>query len=598
MKDFVFHSENGTRWVIHHDYADRIIKFLRNELPDLINSTEANLTNPRLWQIKSNPLRRVYRLPMDVLDTWNRDNRESGEGNGHKQAALYLKHYRAGCLTDLIKYTLLGSKAKKEWLIGRKILKLGISSGEPIAYGEKRDNGFINDSFLLIKEVPGSKTLEEILSNGVFRKSMGFKEKKLLLERLSLFMLKLHSKAIFHKDIHSGNILLISRNNASNNDPTSLAIYDELGLIDLHSVRLKGLLSNRLRYKNLAFLLYSLTAYSSRTDIFQVLKGYIKGCCLKNKDKDIMVKINRLINRLKERHMLSRTKRCLKNSSSFIVRLWGNYKIYLNHAYNNIDMIKDALMLHDTSNSLNPGYVIKNTPKIYITSFPIALNPYKRGLDDCPERICIKEYKNPGIIRQLREAIFPSRARKAWFAANGFVVRKQPTAHPIAMLEKRKCGLLKKSLLITKFVQDAVPVYLYVSESLMGEINSDKRYGFIKKMEFIRSFARSFKCLHKSNIYHPDLKGGNILVKEEGRYNWKFYYLDIDRVSFNQEITERKAVKNLAQLNASLPNIFSLSDRMRFFKIYSGKKRLTKTDKLLLKKIIIKSLKRRHLWKP
>lgn len=599
MKDFVFHSEKATQWVIRHDYAERIIRFLRNELPGLTSSTDANLTNHSAWQIKSNPLRTVYRLPMDAFDLENRENRESGESKGREQAALYLKHYRTKSLTDLIKYTLLGSKAKREWMIGRKLLKLGVSSGEPVAYGEKRDKGFIKDSFLLIKEVSGSKTLEEVLSNGISRKSMGFKEKRLLLERLSLFMLKLHSKAIFHKDIHFGNILLISRNNTSNNDSTSLFndVYDELGIIDLHSVRLKGHLSNRLRYKNLAFLLYSMTTFCSRTDILQILKGYIRGLSSRNKDKDVAIKINRLINRLKARHMLSRTKRCLKNSSSFIVRLRDNYKIYLRQAYN-IERIKDAITLHNTGRGLNPGYVIKNTPKIYITSFPVTLNLNETGLDDRPEKICVKEYKNPGIIRQVREAIFPSRAKKAWFAANGFIVRKQPTPLPIAMLEKRRFGLLKNSLLITKFVQDAVPVYLYVSEGIRSEINSGQKAGFIKKTAFIEAFARSFKDLHKSNIYHPDLKGGNILVKEEGKHNWKFYYLDLDRVSFNQPITERKAVKNLAQLNASIPNIFSFSDRMRFFKIYSGKKRLTKTDKPLLKKIIIKSLKRKHLWNP
>jgi len=57
-------------------------------------------------------------------------------------------------------------------------------------------------------------------------------------------------------------------------------------------------------------------------------------------------------------------------------------------------------------------------------------------------------------------------------------------------------------------------------------------------------------------------------------------------------------MKNLIQINTSIPNEITLTDRMRFFHHYSGKRQLEKMDKKLLGKIVRLSWKRNPHWHP
>ena len=44
-----------------------------------------------------------------------------------------------------------------------------------------------------------------------------------------------------------------------------------------------------------------------------------------------------------------------------------------------------------------------------------------------------------------------------------------------------------------------------------------------------------------------------------------YFYLDLDRVCFDKIITHKKRIKNLSQLNASLPYYITYTDRLGFY---------------------------------
>ena len=71
-----------------------------------------------------------------------------------------------------------------------------------------------------------------------------------------------------------------------------------------------------------------------------------------------------------------------------------------------------------------------------------------------------------------------------------------------------------------------------------------------------------------------------------------FFYLGLDRVYFNKNITRRRKIKNLSQLNASVHNYFTRTDRLRFYKVYAGVQTLGNKDKQIVKAIIALSKKR------
>lgn len=154
--------------------------------------------------------------------------------------------------------------------------------------------------------------------------------------------------------------------------------------------------------------------------------------------------------------------------------------------------------------------------------------------------------------------------------------------------------------MVSAFIEPAMLVYLYVARCLCTShgIAGRRNETIIRKRRFIDAFSTSLRRVHKEGIYHGDLKGGNVLVEETGDDGWVFYYLDLDRVVFKRSVSMRSVIKNLVQLNASLPNEFSFSDRMRFYKGYAGKKRLDRSDRVLIREVIIKSIGKGHFWNP
>ena len=118
-----------------------------------------------------------------------------------------------------------------------------------------------------------------------------------------------------------------------------------------------------------------------------------------------------------------------------------------------------------------------------------------------------------------------------------------------------------------------------------------------KKKRFISSLAMSFRRLHDSGVYHGDLKANNIMIRES-QGTLDFFYLDLDRVSFHEKITKKRLIKNLSQLNASLPGCITYTDRLRFYQTYTGMKNMTGENKRILKTIVEFSIRRKHVWNP
>ncbi len=603
MKDFVVFYKDGIRWIINRNDSEKIILELKTHaiLKKIgsYNLQTGEGSSTKGQTVKSNTVRSVEKILI----------------NGDKE--LFFKHYKPKGWTDYLKFSIFGSKARREWQNGNTILRRGIHAGEPVAYGEKRLGAIVSDNFLMVKSVEGSVSLKDALINNYTGDNRCFRNRRLLLKRLSLFIVKLHSNGIQHKDLHTGNILvnLQSALEKGNEDITR-----GFSIIDLHDVRCKSRLPQETMLKNLSRHLYSLTPYCSQTEILFVIKEYLKVI-----DPDLMVKtvikeINRRILGYKHIHMLSRSKRCMKKSSEFAIRSWierensgcYRYKVYYKKVFNK-DLIKEAVNAHYKAKLEDGEGLIKNIPRISVTKFPANVNNKQSGTDDLANNLCTKEYKCPKVFSQIRETIFTPRGKRAWRAANGFTTRGIVTPRPIAYIRVKKSWRLNCSMVISEYVEPATPVYLYVvnnlsiNRNIKNEENKEQAINgnmnttidrIARKRYFIEAFARSFKNIHKQGIFHADLKGGNILVKEISKCHWQFFYLDLDNVAFRKSIALKKVRKNLIQLNASLPNEFSFSDRVRFYKYYCLKRKLDNRDKLLLKKVIIESIKKKHFWKP
>lgn len=101
------------------------------------------------------------------------------------------------------------SKAKKSFINGGVLKKLGIGTPDPIGYIEFYKNGLIQQSYFISLYLPYIFTVREI-----FRHQTD--EHEILLKQFSEFTYKLHKNNIWHMDYTSGNILITKDDSSYN----------------------------------------------------------------------------------------------------------------------------------------------------------------------------------------------------------------------------------------------------------------------------------------------------------------------------------------------------------------------------------------------
>ena len=221
-------------------------------------------------------------------------------GNGTEKK-VFFKRYKQRDWRDALKYFFFSSKAKREWKAINNFLKKGIPVSSPLAFGEERKFGILKDSCLITEAISNSSHLNHFYKN-FFQKKLSKDEilfKRALLKRLARLVYAIHSKGIFYRDLHGGNILL-----EKNPEGEIKFVF-----IDLHRAGFLNPLFFWMKVYDLAHLFYTLSP--KRTDSISFLREYAKNDpqFTSNFKKNVRRIENKAL-KLKYRHLKSRTKRC------------------------------------------------------------------------------------------------------------------------------------------------------------------------------------------------------------------------------------------------------------------------------------------------
>lgn len=159
---------------------------------------------------------------------------------------------------------------------------------------------------------------------------------------------------------------------------------------------------------------------------------------------------------------------------------------------------------------------------------------------------CVKSYKEPARFTAPY-------AKRSWKGALTLLFNEIPVADPVALVLFRD----RKSMLITRALdQPDLDTFIDLEYDRMS---LDDRHRMAKALGSL------IGSLHKKKIYHADLKASNIKADLSGP---NFYFLDTDRVEQNRSLPRRKRLKNLVQINTSIPLRVSRQDRMAFLEAY------------------------------
>jgi len=496
-----------------------------------------------------------------------------------------VKRYKIFNSLERIKSFISSSKAAHEFKMHRYLKAKFIPVSQPIAYLENRRGSKLLESYLFLTEIPNAVTLKQFVTE---RNPLPIILKKQLLKKLGEMMRQVHMADFSHDDLHIGNILVSIENNPAAGEEPRFKLY----LTDFHRSRRINLTAIK-KINNLGMLCYSLRLVFPLTDIVRFLTYYRSLDIRKETIKPFVKHVLQASERVKFRHWISRTKRCLKQSGEFSTDTTAfpqpgengssMFKVYHKRLLP-INRITELVKSHM---ELKPEELFKTTPKRVISVLTLSET----------EKCYVKEYRYS--IKNIFADIFRMHSAKSdWFAHNGLKVRGIHAPEALAMCEKRVGPFVLKAHIITKEIKDALPSGQYASINLTADT-----LPAIKK-RYLKELAGEIAHLHQKGIYHADLKANNILVAEiknvkEDDIDWAFHFIDLDRVRFDKgAIDWSERIKNLAQLNAATPGIITNADRLRFLHFYLScfEPLPSVRQKEIIAEVMKQTILRNHFW--
>ncbi|MFC0709316.1 lipopolysaccharide kinase InaA family protein [Azorhizophilus paspali] len=139
-------------------------------------------------------------------------------------------------------------------------------------------------------------------------------------------------------------------------------------------------------------------------------------------------------------------------------------------------------------------------------------------IESCGRTLVVKRYNIKGLAHWLKRFWRPSRGWRSWVAGNRLAFLGIPTPRPLAVLERRFCGLRGRAYLIVEYCggQDILARFRPYLDGAPPE-------------EELLALERLFAALLRERISHGDLKGNNLLW-QDGRW----LLIDLDALEQHQ----------------------------------------------------------------
>lgn len=175
-------------------------------------------------------------------------------------------------IKDLIRLRLPIVGARNEWLALNRLIELNVPTLIPVAYGEQGSNPAKRLSFIVTRELTGTRQLDHYLSARLNDGLLGFAEKQALLQQVARIARAIHTHGINHRDLYLCHFLL---------DLKSLEAW-HLGqgepilyLVDLHRAQVRTHVPRRWLVKDVGSIYFSAMDLGiNRKDVYRFLRYY------------------------------------------------------------------------------------------------------------------------------------------------------------------------------------------------------------------------------------------------------------------------------------------------------------------------------------
>ena len=289
-------------------------------------------------------------------------------------------------------------------------------------------------------------------------------------------------------------------------------------LIDVQEVYILGRLPRWLRVSSLGKLFFCFIPNRQEKRWFTELLGAYNKLF---KNTVNLAEVERAAQKHRKRYYRSRGKRCCKNSSEFaIVKLKG---------INGYKRKEFQWGKKEIENALQKGKKLKEDRVI------------------AHKNVCLKIHE--------KRILHGDRCFACWKNSRALEVRNIPVPKSLGYFR-----IDKKRFFLSEFLESSIGLNDYLSSI------KDKK----KKRMAVRRLAFWLKKIHDRNVWQRDFNSDNVLYTRD-----TFVMIDLDGVRI-RNLSEKRRIVNLAQLNASLSNAITFRDRVRFFHYYSLEEKLSR----------------------
>jgi serine/threonine protein kinase len=168
---------------------------------------------------------------------------------------------------------------------------------------------------------------------------------------------------------------------------------------------------------------------------------------------------------------------------------------------------------------------------------------------------------------RLRELVRPSKARGEHENARAVAARGVPTFEPLALGEPGRGTASWESFLITRALPETRPLHSFL-ETTLPQWPAPRQTRLRQRLAV--ALAKLLAHMHEAGIAHHDLHPGNLLLRLDADDRIELFLIDLHAVRVGSPLSWRARRANLILLNRWFSLRSERTDRLRFWRAYSG----------------------------